>query len=78
MYTIKLDENEWLDFLELTLADWLEQVEGAAEKVRTNSVHFYYYYFFIFVSTIILMFIFVSIFIFISIFVSIFIFIQSR
>jgi hypothetical protein len=27
------DEEEWLDFLELTLADWLEQVEGAAEKV---------------------------------------------
>lgn len=26
------DEVEWLDFLELTLADWLEQVEGAAEK----------------------------------------------
>ena len=26
------DEGEWLDFLELTLADWLEQVEGAAEK----------------------------------------------
>ena len=29
-----VDEDEWLDFLELTLADWLEQVEGAAEKVR--------------------------------------------
>lgn len=26
------DEEEWLDFIELTLADWLEQVEGAAEK----------------------------------------------
>jgi hypothetical protein len=26
------DESEWLDFVELTLADWLEQVEGAAEK----------------------------------------------
>lgn len=25
-------EEEWLDFMELTLADWLEQVEGAAEK----------------------------------------------
>jgi len=25
-------EAEWLDFLELSLADWLEQVEGAAEK----------------------------------------------
>ena len=23
------NEEEWLDFLELTLADWLEQVEGA-------------------------------------------------
>ena len=28
------DEELWLDFLELTLADWLEQVEGAAEKVK--------------------------------------------
>ena len=26
------DEEEWLDFLELSLADWLEQVEGAAQK----------------------------------------------
>mmetsp|Transcript_10939 Transcript_10939/g.15750 ORF Transcript_10939/g.15750 Transcript_10939/m.15750 type:complete len:278 (+) Transcript_10939:178-1011(+) len=26
------DEEEWLDFIELTLADWLEQVEGAAQK----------------------------------------------
>ena len=25
-------EEEWLDFLELTLADWLEQVEGAAQR----------------------------------------------
>jgi hypothetical protein len=31
--TFVVDEEEWLDFLELTLADWLEQVEGAAEKV---------------------------------------------
>ena len=23
------NEEEWLDFLELTLSDWLEQVEGA-------------------------------------------------
>ena len=23
------NDEEWLDFLELTLADWLEQVEGA-------------------------------------------------
>lgn len=26
------NEEEWLDFIELTLADWLEQVEGAAMK----------------------------------------------
>ncbi|KAJ1432212.1 hypothetical protein B484DRAFT_447980 [Ochromonadaceae sp. CCMP2298] len=25
-------ESEWLDFIELSLADWLEQVEGAATK----------------------------------------------
>jgi hypothetical protein len=31
------DEEEWLDFLELTLADWLEQVEGAAEKVTIQN-----------------------------------------
>lgn len=38
--TIVADEEEWLDFLELTLADWLEQVEGAAEKVivQKNSI----------------------------------------
>jgi hypothetical protein len=29
------DEEEWLDFIELTLADWLEQVEGASEKENT-------------------------------------------
>ena len=28
------DMNEWLDFIELTLADWLEQVEGAAQKAN--------------------------------------------
>ena len=28
-------ENEWLDFLELSLSDYLEQVEGAAEKPST-------------------------------------------
>ena len=28
------DESEWLDYIELTLADWLEQVEGAAEKAN--------------------------------------------
>jgi hypothetical protein len=27
-----LNKEEWLDFVELTLADWLEQVEGAATK----------------------------------------------
>lgn len=27
-------KDEWLDFIELTLADWLEQVEGAAEKAN--------------------------------------------
>lgn len=26
------DDEEWLDFLELSLADWLEQVEGSATK----------------------------------------------
>jgi len=26
------DNEEWLDFLELSLADWLEQVEGSATK----------------------------------------------
>ena len=32
-FPIKLtNENEWLNFLELSLADYLEQVEGAAEK----------------------------------------------
>ena len=36
-----IDEEEWLDFLELTLADWLEQVEGAAEKVINTMWIFY-------------------------------------
>uniref|UniRef100_A0A7S1ZA04 DUF6817 domain-containing protein n=1 Tax=Trieres chinensis TaxID=1514140 RepID=A0A7S1ZA04_TRICV len=31
-FEIVVDKEEWLDFLELTLADWLEQVEGAASK----------------------------------------------
>ena len=31
-FDIQLTKEEWLDFLELTLADWLEQVEGAAKK----------------------------------------------
>jgi len=30
-FEITLDKNEWIDFIELTLADWLEQVQGAAE-----------------------------------------------
>jgi len=28
------DESEFYDFMELTLSDWLEQVEGAAEKAN--------------------------------------------
>ncbi len=28
------DEQEWLDFLTLSLADWLEQVEGAASRAN--------------------------------------------
>jgi hypothetical protein len=31
-FDMVLDKEEWLDFVELTLADWLEQVEGAATK----------------------------------------------
>jgi hypothetical protein len=31
-FTIILSKDEWIDFIELTLADWLDQVEGAAEK----------------------------------------------
>eukprot|EP00586_Coscinodiscus_wailesii_P004170 CAMPEP_0172486686 /NCGR_PEP_ID=MMETSP1066-20121228/15355_1 /TAXON_ID=671091 /ORGANISM="Coscinodiscus wailesii, Strain CCMP2513" /LENGTH=311 /DNA_ID=CAMNT_0013252789 /DNA_START=55 /DNA_END=990 /DNA_ORIENTATION=+ len=31
-FEITLAKDEWLDFIELTLADWLEQVEGAAAK----------------------------------------------
>jgi hypothetical protein len=31
-FAIHLNKREWVDFIELTLADWLEQVEGAAEK----------------------------------------------
>jgi hypothetical protein len=29
-FELVLNKEEWLDFVELTLADWLEQVEGAA------------------------------------------------
>ena len=31
-FTMKLTKDEWIDFIELTLADWLEQVQGASEK----------------------------------------------
>ena len=31
-FDMELTRDEWLDFVELTLADWLEQVEGAATK----------------------------------------------
>ena len=31
-FPLYLNKEEWLDFIELTLADWLEQVEGAASK----------------------------------------------
>ena len=31
-FSIVMNRDEWLDFVELTLADWLEQVEGAATK----------------------------------------------
>lgn len=33
-FQISLNKEEWLDFLELSLADWLEQVEGAATKAN--------------------------------------------
>ena len=33
-FPLTLTKEEWLDFIELTLADWLEQVEGAAEKAN--------------------------------------------
>ena len=31
-FPLELNQEEWLDFVELTLTDWLEQVEGAASK----------------------------------------------
>lgn len=34
-FAIHLTKNDWLDFIELTLADWLEQVQGAAENPST-------------------------------------------
>lgn len=30
-FDIELSKEEWLDFIELTFADWMEQVEGAAQ-----------------------------------------------
>jgi hypothetical protein len=35
-FPMKLTTEEWLDFIELSLADWLEQVEGAAQKENEN------------------------------------------
>ena len=35
-FPIILTANQWLDFLELTVADWLEQVEGAASKANPS------------------------------------------
>jgi hypothetical protein len=32
-FDLILSKDEWLDFIELTLADWLEQVEGASSKL---------------------------------------------
>ena len=34
-FVIKLNKSDWIDFIELTLADWLEQVQGAAERPST-------------------------------------------
>ena len=34
-FNMLLNKREWLDFVELTLADWLEQVQGAAETPST-------------------------------------------
>lgn len=31
-FSMTLDKEQWLDFTELTLSDWMEQVEGAASK----------------------------------------------
>lgn len=38
-FEIHVNKNEWIDFIELTLSDWLEQVQGAAE---TASEIFYW------------------------------------
>jgi len=37
-FDIQLTKEEWLDFLELTLADWLEQVEGAARLEKLIAI----------------------------------------
>eukprot|EP00970_Alexandrium_tamarense_P009859 scaffold1967_cov199-Alexandrium_tamarense.AAC.41 len=34
-FTIHLNKEEWIDFIELTLADWLDQVQGAAETASS-------------------------------------------
>ena len=34
-FPIHLNKEEWVDFIELTLADWMEQVQGAAETTST-------------------------------------------
>jgi len=34
-FELEMGEEEFLDFVELTLADWMEQVEGAATKSNT-------------------------------------------
>ena len=31
-FPLHVNKEQWLDFTELTLADWMEQVEGAASK----------------------------------------------
>lgn len=38
-FPIHINKEEWVDFIELTLSDWLEQVQGAAE---TASERFYW------------------------------------
>lgn len=37
-FPIHLNKNEWVDFIELTLADWLEQVQGAGGKPSPPSI----------------------------------------
>ena len=38
-FQILLTKREWIDFIELSLADWLEQVQGAAERQSNLSLH---------------------------------------